>query len=276
MRIEYDRATNTATSYVDGVQNQSVETTGFDAMLQFYTNSPDIVFWMDNYRSYVENAPLAVESVRYTAGTETTGANLISPETTEIDITFTEAVNTETLSGITLTADGKTIAPDVDVNGKVVTLNIDMLPANKDVVLTIPETVTSETGIPLHAARTYSVKTADTGKFEVSGLDIKVNGAYVTVETTTGENGATVTVTADVLNTKAVDHDITVIYAFYNDDELVDVWYKDFDLDGKYHLAISETGTSKANITYDKVKVFVWDGLTTRVPKAVSVSYPAN
>lgn len=108
--------------------------------------------------------------------------------------------------------------------------------------------------------------------FELSDLDItKADGSEISVGNT-GNDGLKIEVTADVLSAFA-EKDVTVIYALYNDDELVDA---KAEVVAVPKSGLSKEFTTKANVTYDSVKAFIWDGLTTMTPLTVAKSYPAE
>ncbi len=277
MKIEYDTVKDELKIYEDGVLN--ITTTNFELNTKprIYIYN-DTVFEMDNYTSYVTTNPLNLKSVRYTdASGKVTGANTISPETNKIDLYFSEAINDTTVSGITLTAGGADVAVTKTVSGSKVTLEIPgMLPGNAAIALTVPTTVASNAGNVLSANRVYNVTTS-AGKFKVSNLALKANGNIVTEGATTGAEGDNVVVTADVINTEATAKTVTVVYAYYNDDELVDVDYEVVNIGAdEYVKPISENFVTEKNVQYDAVKAFIWDGLTTNKPLTVAASYPAE
>lgn len=206
-----------------------------------------------SYTEPSEGDNVYVKSVRYTdASGKVKGGNTISPETTKIDITFSKAIDSDAMNAITLTADGDNVAiTNRKLAGKTVTVDFDMLPGGSAVELTIPV-----------ADRVYKAVTTE-GKFEISNLDIAVDGAEAVI-------------TANVINTDVSRSSITVVYAFYNDDKLVDMGAEDILLTKTYKLDVEEAFTIRANVAYDKVKAFVWDGLTTAIPLIAEVSYPAQ
>ena len=78
---------------------------------------------------------------------------------------------------------------------------------------------------------------------------------------------------SDFAYLEAEKESATVIYAFYYDNELVDANSQVVEVTNG---GFTEEFTTKANVAYDSVKAFIWDGLTTMTPLAVAVSYPAE
>ncbi len=226
-------------------------------------------FAIDNYTSYVIAEPLSVKSVRYTdAYGNVTGLNEIGAETNKIDITFSGEIDDTVLEGLSLTAGGKPVEFDEpEIYDNVVTLSIpNLLPGGEDIALAIPA-----------ADRVYNVKTK-AGKFQISNLALTVNGIEVTGDGTTGAEGDIVVITADVINTASIGKVVTVIYALYNDNELVDINSADVIIDNEEHIVSITTDplTTKANVSYDTVKAFIWDSFANAKSLAAAVSYPAE
>lgn len=280
MKIDYDTINDTISVYIDGSLNKKTTgITAFDHPLFYSNNASSPYLAIDNYTSYVTvtTTELSLEKVRYVdAFGNVTGANTISPETTQIEITFSEAMDDSTIDDITLSK-GVITSRDLSDDGCVVILGVaGMLPGGTPVTLTVPTSVASEAGNTLKSERVYNVITL-AGKYEISNLALTVNGSEIAQEGTTAAAGDTVVVTADVVNTKAVGKIVAVVYAFYNDDQLVDIQARNVEITNtEYTKAISESFTTKANTSYDKVKAFIWDGLTTAVPQTEAPSYPVE
>ncbi len=286
MKMVFDTEKNELKIYVNGELSKTIPNFELSGKLRvmIYTATSTAsasLFEIDNYESYVETKPLNLKSVRYTDFKgNVTGANIINAETTQIDLTFSEVIDAATVSGITLTAGTTPITIDEDnivVDGSKVTLPIPgMLPGNADIELTIPTTIASELGNVLSTERVYNIATK-AGKFEISDLALTVNGSTVTTPGTTGAAGDEVLVTAVMANTAAETGEVAVVYAFYNDNELVDVAVNYFEIpEDSYVTNISEAFTTKANVSYDTVKAFIWDNFANAQSLAVAASYPAN
>ena len=283
VKIEYDTVADTIKSYIDGDTAPHKTITGvttFNEPLTFIPYSSDIVFEIDNYESYISVSSLGIESVRYIDESGyATGANLVSPETVRIDITFSETVDDTTLGGISLTANGESIffsQPEVAYD--VVSLSVPgMFPGSAQLELTLPSEISSKVGgKTLSEDKFYNVET-DIGTWSITDLDITVDGDTVSSSGTTGADGAYVLVTGKIINTMAQTKDVTVLYAFYNGGQLVDIYARDISLtETDYKYDILESDWSKANMTYDTVKAFVWDGLDTALAETAAVNYPAN
>lgn len=276
LRIDYDTAADTVTVTHDNASPVVYENITMDDRLSFTSSTGSNIgsisqpFKIDNYEHYVTLPTQNIKKVRYIdKDGKATGSNSIKPEITRIDITYSAAVDESSLSRITLTADGKPIDFTYDLDGKVASLSIPgMLPGNADI----------ELGIPVNMdIVTYNVSTK-AGKFEVINLDLSLNYDTVTSGGTTGAEGDTVIITADVINTASMGKTLSLIYAFYNDCELVDIGFEEVIVkNGKYTASIETAPlTTKADVDYDTVKAFVWNGLDKAASQTFAVSYPAN
>lgn len=259
MKIEYDNDAQTLTYLKkDGTPTVIENVQSFDGRITIgkFQSAAQTVF-IDNYTHYVTVAnPLAVEKVRYTdVNGNVTGANTISPATRQIDITFSKEIDDAAKDAVTLTANGTPVGFAATLDSNVITLTIlGDLPGNADVELTIPA-----------AGRVYDVKTEK--------VTVTIGGLALTGAQPKGSMAANaqVTVTASDINATG-SASITLIYAFYEDDELVAVDVATKAVTAGTTPEVSNTFTIEEAFSYDEVKAFAWDGLTTIVPLITSAT----
>lgn len=230
--------------------------------------------YIDNYVCYTVATPFAVKKVRYVDNTgKKTGSSTIAPETTKIEVTFTEPVDDATISNIVLKEGNVTVTPDniaLSADGLTAVLTISkMLCGNSDYTLTIPTSVKADGGNTLSGEIVYVFETTE-GKFEISNFE--ASGSDLAGGTTAG---GTLTLSADVLNTEGGEKSFVLLYAYYNDDELVDVDKAEVTIpDGTYYKEISAPFTIVSGTAYDEVKIFIWDSLKNAKPYLPAVKYP--
>ncbi len=275
IRLDYDTQTKILYFQSGTTKKQFNMTNGFSIPLAL--KSPSIggkyaTLMIDNYRSYVTYTPLNVEKVRYIdASDNVTGLNTISPETTSVEITFSEAVTEASLAGITVKKNGseddKVTARDLSDDGKTAILTVGALDAETSYVINVPETVIAATNSPC-TAKTYTVTTgaAPEGEYTISELKlVDANGA----ELAAGTTGTSVKVTAKVEKIKDGNKKVTVIYALYDGTTLVDADFEEITLTTSTN-EIDKTFETDSGIAFTKCKAFVWDGVTSAVPLVTS------
>ena len=223
-----------------------------------------LAFAVDNVKVTYTGTPLYVEGIRYVASDgSVTGSPSIQSETEKINIYFSEAVNNDIASHITI--NGSAISDyTLSSDGKMMTVNTAFFKAGSTVTLAIDASAASAAGSKIAEAKTYTLTTGS-GRFAVENLNATVNAATPGIIT----SGDEVNVTGDIINTSDEYDSCILIFAYYTDggNTLVDVGIHNVDLTDTYlkheDYDFAPTAFGKA---YDTVKVFAWNSLTEAMP----------
>lgn len=209
----------------------------------------------------------AVEKVRFVnRDGSKTGLDSISPETTAIELTFSESVNASLVENVSvamaeaeveeteLASDETAIVDSYELSedGMTATLSIPgMLLGDSDYTIEIPD-----------YDYEYNFKTQE-GRFAV--VDLVATDEYDSplIFGSTGAEGDSIKLSGNIVNTEGSDKLYTVIYAYYKDDMLVGMDSQDYEIaKTKYFDTFTWTADSvPGGIEYDTIRAFVWDSI---------------
>ncbi len=282
MRVEVDYAANECRVYIEG----TLSGTGKDStvVLSQYSRHQQLYFggvanlqtaglYIDNFKEYYVESKPSVKKVRYidTDNTEI-GVDTIKPQIKEIEITFSESMDEDSLEAIAFSDDDCVTGRSYDDTTYTYTLTCgNLLKQNTPYTLTIPKEVKNESGISI-SETTYNFNTT-AGIFEVSNIKLKKDGIEIAKADLAAIAGNRVTVSADVINTNATPGELTLIYVLYEDDEMVDVNHQTLTKPQGRDILATDVFTVKAGINPNSAKVFVWNGELTDLEPIAKTEY---
>ncbi len=290
LKVEVDYAENEMRIYVDGTfkKTYTSSNTAFpdlDAVnyqtIWFGGNnlSSKAGLHIDNFsqtynHTYTISSPY-VKRVRYIdVDDNAIGIDNVTPGIKAITIEFSDAMDEESLADITLSPDSVT-GTDYDDDTYTYTLYCDsLLEEESGYILTIPETVKNVSPEPTPVAETIYYFYTIEGEFDIRNVALNKNDTEITSGDIASLAGSSVSVSAEIINTNNTYGDITLKYAFYDDDALVDVNYTTFSIPFGKEIVTTETFNAREGITPDSVKVFVWEGLISDLtPLTTAIEY---
>ncbi len=276
VKIEADYAENELRIYIDGelsaTQNSSTKadfpnlaTANYQRLWLGGGGFDSKGIYVDNFSQkyeyqYTISNPY-VKRVRYIDMDDNAiGIDNVTPGIKAITIEFSEAMDEESLADITLSPDSVT-GTDYDDDTYTYTLYCDsLLDENSGYMLTIPETVKNMSSEPTPVAETIYYFYTIEGEFDIRNVAFNKNGTEIASGDVASLAGSSVTVSAEIINTNNTCGDITLKYAIYDDDALVDVNYTTVSIPFGKETVTTETFKVREGITPDSVKVFVWEG----------------
>ncbi len=183
------------------------------------------------------------------------GVTVPIPVTSELKLYFTEAMDEDTLSEITLAptagGDAVTLTPQLSDGGKVVTLNHPALAINTPYTLTVPVSVTSALGIPMAEEEPYTFTTDNVPAPTIDGATITDSATNITLDKLLRFtfNQAMAPATASGITLKKQDSDVNLItgYEWSNGDTVVTLFHDTMEANATYTLEIPNTVVSASS-----------------------------
>ncbi len=250
--------------------------TSFQAIRINYSPSTELTpgqenfgFAIDNWRVYQELPLPEIKSVRAydnsgnsAALTQTSVVSAEAADKFEIALSNTEYINKASLeANAKVLANGAEVPAAVSLSDGTLTIEVSDVPAHADLELVIgKDTLLYDGTTTIGADTVFNLKTANQ------------NGLYIKRAVATAGEALRVDCDFDIV---FGSKNVVAIFASYNDDD---------ELVGITNAAVTLTGTKSLSMTLPKsnatkVKLFVWDGLTSSVTpyeKELMHTFPSN